>query len=533
MLGWLNKKKQKPQGLIGLETGPEGIALAQIERDAEGRARLIRCLFRAATPAEQAQVLKEWVQELQLQGASVNFLLHPASYQLLLLDCPDVPEDELRDAMRWRLKDLISQSLDSVVTDLIALPADAYRGRSRMAYCAALEKQQMEQAARLLRQAGLRLQSIDITEMAFRNLGLQAGATGINLALLRLRSSEGLISVQNGVDLYMARRIEHGLERRRRRLRHPMTLEDPALARLLREPAGQGLYQSSAAAADASVMVLPCHAGAWAGGLAVKLQRAGPCEELFPVPTCQLLELDAVQQAYCMTAVGAALRQEARLMQNLNLYQHRASSSDGGPRRRHMLLGLVLLALFLALLHAGWQLLAAARSARQQLVLAEAQAQSEQESVLATANRPASVEPQLDPQLPAEGRCCARAENGQLQGLAELPAGAGPGSRSTGFVLSAAGPGSEHHPAQGRLWLTRYCIWIEGGRHPVAPRKGAAAEPAVALPELSATRWGSSAGVQAGGEFARTGVSNARAGRTMLDFDLSSQSRRPGGTADE
>src|SRR5690606_33040100 len=63
----------------------------------------------------------------------------------------------------------------------------------------------------LINHAGLNLQFIDITEMALRNVGLLAGADGINLGLLRLRTSEGLICVQNGAELYMARRIEQGL----------------------------------------------------------------------------------------------------------------------------------------------------------------------------------------------------------------------------------------------------------------------------------------------------------------------------------
>ena len=98
-------------------------------------------------------------------------------------------------------------------------------------------------------------------------------------------------------------------------------------------------------------------------------------------------------------------------MQNLNLYQVERRRR-GGPRQAHMLLGLALLAL-VCLLHAGWQYWQL-RDARQQLVLAEAQA-SEQESVLATA-KAGFVEPQLDPQLPAEV-AARQAENGQLQGL--------------------------------------------------------------------------------------------------------------------
>lgn len=304
LLGWLTRKHKAPEGLLGLETGPEGIALALVRREADGRPELVRCLFEAAEPAAQEAALRKLVEEHGLRGAEVNLVLHPADYQLLLLDCPDVPEEELRDAMRWRLKDLINQPLESQVTDLIPLPADAYRGRSRMAYCAVLDKSRMEAAARLVRQAGLRLRSIDITEMAFRNLGLLAGAEGINLALLRLRSSEGLVSVQNGDELYMARRIEQGIEHAGDNYA-AVTLEVQRSLDYFESQLGKGYISR--------LLLLPMKRdGAQAlqalgAGLAVKLQ-ALTLEELFGE---RMPLLDEREQAYCIAAVGAALRQEA------------------------------------------------------------------------------------------------------------------------------------------------------------------------------------------------------------------------------
>lgn len=213
MLAWLKNNKQVAGGLLGIEIGPEGIALAHVQRNPGQPVQLRSCLFRPGTPEQHPELLKSLVAELGLAGMPVNFVLHPALYQMLLLDCPDVPADELRDALRWRIKELISEPLDQVVVDAFALPEDAYRGRSRMAYCAVLAKSHVATWTALLKHAGLRMQSIDITEMAFRNLGLQAGAEGLNLGLLRLRSSEGLICIQQGADLYMARRIEQGLDR--------------------------------------------------------------------------------------------------------------------------------------------------------------------------------------------------------------------------------------------------------------------------------------------------------------------------------
>src|SRR5690606_18023647 len=87
---------------------------------------------------------------------------------------------------------------------------DAYRGRMRMAYCAVLGKPLMQQYAACVRDSGLRLASIDIFEMACRNLGLLVGAADLNIAVLSLRTTESMICIQKGAALYMARRLEHG-----------------------------------------------------------------------------------------------------------------------------------------------------------------------------------------------------------------------------------------------------------------------------------------------------------------------------------
>lgn len=305
MLAWLKKNTPVASGLLGIETSPEGIALAHVQRSPGQPVQLLRCLFRPASLERQPAALKALVEELGLHGMPVNLVLHPALYQMLLLDCPDVPAGELRDAMRWRIKDMLSEPLEQVVVDAFALPEDAYRGRSRMAYCAVLSKARVAQWQALLGQAGLHLQSIDVTEMAFRNIGLLAGAEGLNLGLLRLRSSEGLICIQQGSELYMARRIEQGLEQAEANFAG-VTLEIQRSLDYFESQLGKGYINR--------LLLLPMKRDgapvlqALSGGLAVNLQ-ALDLRELFLGQAAA--ELDESQQAYCLAAVGAALRQEA------------------------------------------------------------------------------------------------------------------------------------------------------------------------------------------------------------------------------
>ncbi len=302
---WFAHKKHKADELLGIETGPEGIALARVARAAGQAPRLLACQFRPASLAEQPAALTALVEELDLAGLPVNLVLHPATYQMHLLDSPEVPAEELRDAMRWRVKELVAEPLENIVMDAFGLPADAYRGRSRMAYCAVLAKAQMQAFGGLLRQAGLRPRCIDVTEMAFRNLGLLAGAEAMNIALLRLRSSEGLITVQNGADLYMARRIEQGLDQAGEDAA-AITLEIQRSLDYFESQLGKGYINR--------LLLLPMKRDgaaalqALTAGLAVKLQ-ALDLRALFPEQAAA--DLDESQQAYCMAAVGAALRQEA------------------------------------------------------------------------------------------------------------------------------------------------------------------------------------------------------------------------------
>ncbi|HCS44296.1 MAG TPA: MSHA biogenesis protein MshI, partial [Pseudomonas sp.] len=180
---WFSNIKTTAGSLLGMEISPTGIALAQILRSPDQPPRLLYCHFREAVPEQHCAVLKSMVSESGFDGLPVNLVLHPAEYKMLLLECPDVPAEELGAAMRWRIKDLISAPLEDLVVDAFALPADAYRGRSRMAFCAVLDKTRMQGWSTLIKKAGLKLASIDVTEMAIRNLGLLAGAENLNIAV--------------------------------------------------------------------------------------------------------------------------------------------------------------------------------------------------------------------------------------------------------------------------------------------------------------------------------------------------------------
>ena len=140
-------------------------------------------------------------------------------------------------------------------------------------------------------------------------------------------------------------------------------------------------------------------------------------------------------------------------MQNINLYQ-RERRRGGGPRQRHLILGLGLVALLL-LSHGGWQgwrlhvagqaaLAAEGRAAQAEAVLAPIKANFH--------------EPTADPRLPV--RLAEReSENRELQRLAEYLRDLD-SERRGGFssLLQAL---ADRHPPSG-LWLTRISLQAGG-----------------------------------------------------------------------
>jgi MSHA biogenesis protein MshI len=137
-------------------------------------------------------------------------VLPAASYHLLFVEAPDVPADELRAAVRWRIKDLIDFHVDDAVIDVFQMPAQGRGGVNQMMYAVAARAEFVHGQIQTLDSAGLKLEVIDIPELALRNVAAALEHDGEGVALLHLADDFGiLLLVRQGV-LYLTRRIETG-----------------------------------------------------------------------------------------------------------------------------------------------------------------------------------------------------------------------------------------------------------------------------------------------------------------------------------
>ncbi len=204
---WLSKRRVK-SGRIGLAIGPDGWAVACI--DAGGR--LTYSEFHNQ-PANSRQLLADLVAEHGWQDIPCSVVLHPVYYQLLLAETPPVEVDELPAAIRWKIKELLDYPLEEAAIEHFLLPDDAYRGRQKMLYAAALRKTALQDLIDPVEVSGLQVDCVEIAELALHNIISRMPREGGGIALVQLHEGEGFINLVEDGAIYLTRHLDIGLEK--------------------------------------------------------------------------------------------------------------------------------------------------------------------------------------------------------------------------------------------------------------------------------------------------------------------------------
>lgn len=194
--------------VVGVDFSTAGVAFAHIQRPATQQPFLANCDF---LPAENgvdlAELLRARLLKLGLLGVHCNLVMSPGSYQLILGEAPKVPVEELAEALRWRIKDLVQFPIAEAVIDAFMLPEDSARGTSRMAYAVASQRKNVEAAVAATTATGLELKNIDIPELVLRNLAEACCDTKRGVAIVRLQQGGGSLQIIREGNLYLSRQF--------------------------------------------------------------------------------------------------------------------------------------------------------------------------------------------------------------------------------------------------------------------------------------------------------------------------------------
>jgi MSHA biogenesis protein MshI len=202
LLPWM--KPKAPVGRLAIQAGVSGMAHAEVSWRGE-RPVLHACMFR---PGEAASS-KAWAHYANAPLAA-SIVLDHGEYQLLPLDAPPVPPQELKMAVRWRIKDSIDYPVDEATVDILRFDPGASGADDKLLAVVArnaLIKSHIVEAER----AKIRLDVIDIPEMAQRNLAALLEPRDRVFALLSFTQQGGLLTLTRNGTLHFYRRIDFNL----------------------------------------------------------------------------------------------------------------------------------------------------------------------------------------------------------------------------------------------------------------------------------------------------------------------------------
>lgn len=202
----LFKKTKKRDGWLSMAIGREGIAIAAIARHADSRPAVR--LARFVPGAADVESLDQAARDTQAGNCYCSTLLSGREYQILNVEAPNVPREEMKTAVRWRLKDILDFPVAEATIDVLDIPLEANARAQQSLFVVAARNGVIAPRQKLFLDAKVELAAIDIPEMAQRNVSAMLEPEGRGVAMLSFDDGGGLLTVSYRGELYLSRRFD-------------------------------------------------------------------------------------------------------------------------------------------------------------------------------------------------------------------------------------------------------------------------------------------------------------------------------------
>jgi MSHA biogenesis protein MshI len=208
----LFSKTKKVGGWMAISLQADGICTAYVERSPQARYMVEQADFYPGRNSSDPALLEKIAKESQADQYRWISLLSVGEYQILSVDAPAVPPDELKTAIRWRLKDLLDYHIDDATIDVLDVPVEKNSpARAHSMYAVAARNNLIEQRQALFGDAKLPISVIDIPEMAQRNISALLERDGQGVAMLSFQAGSGLLTITYSGELYLSRQFDVAL----------------------------------------------------------------------------------------------------------------------------------------------------------------------------------------------------------------------------------------------------------------------------------------------------------------------------------
>lgn len=303
-------KKEKDAWMVFAPTA-QGMALATMRRQGAATPVLLGCAEVALQSEGGQEALARAARARNAMRYRCSTLLSPSEYQMLTVEAPNVPQEELKTAVRWRMKDMLDFHVDDATFDIMSIPVERASGRTPSMFVVAARNSVVRQRQERFFDAGVALEVIDIPENAQRNVSALLEEDGRGLGMLSVGPQGGLLTVTYLGELYLARRIDvttelledQDADRRHATLDRLMLEVQRSLDHFERQFSFISIARMVLAPGSNEALLSYLSSNMY---MPVVQTNLADVIDLSAVPEL----LDPAQQAYYFFALGAALRQE-------------------------------------------------------------------------------------------------------------------------------------------------------------------------------------------------------------------------------
>ncbi len=194
-------------GWLAVELGEGSVSLTHVVR--EGSQPAVRFAEERPWDAAEPKSLERVAREFGLKRYRCTTLLKPQEYNILLVEAPAVKPEELKSAVRWRIKDMLDYHVDDATIDVLDVPVPAgTTQRAHYMYTVAARNDTIRATLDRFQAGGIALSVIDIPDTAQRNVAVRLESEQRGVVALTFDADGGLITVSFNGELYLSRRLD-------------------------------------------------------------------------------------------------------------------------------------------------------------------------------------------------------------------------------------------------------------------------------------------------------------------------------------
>ena len=165
---------------MGLQLRGDHLALARVSSVGLGHPgthpRVEQLQWLRVEQARRGEGVRRLANTGALRDAQVRLVLAPGEYDLYQLPAPNVPEEELRDALRWQLRGTLPYAPEDAEIDFARIPAPLQQedgsAQKPTVLVVAAPRATVEELVALFAVAGVEVSAVDVPEFSQRNLAM-------------------------------------------------------------------------------------------------------------------------------------------------------------------------------------------------------------------------------------------------------------------------------------------------------------------------------------------------------------------------